>query len=106
MFVQVVIERGVVHDQNTVLMCWIVTCFGSRWGMSQDLEKGTVLCVCPRQRSHLSLNGSLELPTGLQARQSRCLIEINGSLGSVWTLDSLSMKYSLTGLAGVLIYVV
>lgn len=56
---------------NTVLMCCIVTCFGSRWGMSQDLEKGTVLCVCLRQRPHLSLNGSPELPTGLQARQSR-----------------------------------
>ncbi len=30
--------------------------------------KGTVLCVCPRQRSRLSLNGSPELPTGLQAK--------------------------------------
>lgn len=74
--------------------------------MSQDLVKGMVLCMCPRQRSRLGLNRSPELPTGLQARQSRCLIEINGSPGSVWTLDSLSMKYSLTGLAGVLIYVV
>lgn len=74
--------------------------------MSQDLEKGKGLCVCLRQRSRLGLNGSPELPAGLQARQGRCLIEINGSPGSVWTLDSLSMKYSLTGLAGVLIYVV
>lgn len=95
------IERGVIYD-----VCWILTCLGSRWRMSQDLEKGKGLCVCLRQRSRLGLNGSPELPAGLQARQGRCLIEINGSPGSVWTLDSLSMKYSLTGLAGVLIYVV
>lgn len=46
------------------------------------------------------------LSSRLGAKPNCCLIEINAEPGCVRMADSLSMKYSCTGLTGALIYVI